>query len=126
MPNSGAMICFKKKNVSTKVIPRRGPLSVTLSLLSSLNHLSSASSTSLLSDFRNLHIIYLFCENALIILLLFFEIIWIIEFTRPNLRHTSAFFPPIFYLSYQFNFFFDAQNFPFVRDCSHVITLPVS
>ena len=32
----------------------------------------------------------------------------------------------IFYLSYHFNFSFDALNVPFICDCSHVITLPVS
>ena len=32
----------------------------------------------------------------------------------------------IFYLLYHFNSSFDAQNLPFIRDCSHVITLPVS
>lgn len=31
-----------------------------------------------------------------------------------------------FFCSYQFYFFFDTQNLPFVCDCSHVITLPVS
>ena len=30
------------------------------------------------------------------------------------------------YLSYHLNFSFDTQNLPFIHDCSHVITLPVS
>jgi len=30
------------------------------------------------------------------------------------------------YLSYHLNFSFETQNFPFIHDCSHVITLPVS
>jgi len=30
--------------------------------------------------------------------------------------------PPIFYLSYYFNFPLDAVNFPFIRDLRHVIT----
>jgi len=39
---------------------------------------------------------------------------------------TQVSFPcSIFYLSNHFNFSFDAQNLPFIRDCSHVITLPV-
>jgi len=36
--------------------------------------------------------------NAIIILVLFFQILWITEFTRPNSRHTSALFFP-FYIS---------------------------
>jgi hypothetical protein len=32
----------------------------------------------------------------------------------------------ISYLSYHSNFYFDAQNLTFIRDYSHVITLPVS
>ena len=41
----------------------------------------------------------------------FFEIIWIVEFTRQNYRHKLvSFFPTIFYFSIRFNFIFDAQN----------------
>jgi len=57
-----------------------------------LNHLSSASSTSLCSGFRNIVGLDPFCSNALIILVLFFQIIWIVEFTTPNSRYMSAFF----------------------------------
>jgi hypothetical protein len=40
---------------------------------------------------------------------------------------TRVSFPcSICYLLYHFNFSFDAQNLPFIHDCSHVITLPVS
>jgi hypothetical protein len=35
--------------------------------------------------------------------------------------HVSFVFS-ILYLSYCFNFAFDAQNLPFIRDCSHLIT----
>jgi len=65
-----------------------------------------------------------FCSNVLFILVLSFQIVWTVEFTRPKSRRTSAFFF-IFFLSYRFNFPFDVQNFPFIRDCSPVITLPV-
>jgi len=43
-----------------------------------LNHLSSASSTSLCSVFRNLISRDPFCSNALIILVLFFQIVWVV------------------------------------------------
>ena len=58
------------------------------------NHLSSTSSMSLHSGFQNLFILDLFCSNALIILVLIFQIVWIIEFTSPNSPHLSAFFFP--------------------------------
>jgi hypothetical protein len=46
-----------------------------------------------------------------------FTNIWIVEFTRPNSRHKSVcFLFSVFCFSYQSNFFFDAQNFFFVRD----------
>jgi hypothetical protein len=70
---------------------RRGPLIGTLSLLCCLNHLSSASLMSLRSGFQNHFILDVLCSNALIILILFLQIFWIVEFTRPNSRHTSAF-----------------------------------
>ena len=53
------------------------------------------------------------------------HIVWIVEFKRSNSRNTSAFFFSILHLSYDFNFSFNAQNLPFIRDCSHVIALPV-
>jgi hypothetical protein len=54
-----------------------------------------------------------FLSNTLIILVLFFQIIWIVEFTRPNPRHKSAFFFSIFCCSYHFKFSFDIHNVPF-------------
>ena len=104
---------------------RRERLTGTLSLV----FLSSISSTSPLSGFQNHFSLNLFCSNTLIILVLFLQIIWIIEFTRPNSQHTQAFlFSPFFYLSYHFNFPLNSQNlFLFVTghrsssiDCSHL------
>ena len=57
-----------------------------------LKTLSSSSMTSLRSGFRNRFILGAFFSIALIILILFFHILWSAEFTRPNSRHTSAFF----------------------------------
>ena len=105
-----------------KVTIRRGLLAGTLSCLSSLNQLSSASLTSLHSGFQNHFILIPFCSNELII----FPIVWIIEFMRPNSWHMSNFFLSTLYLSYHFNFSFNAENLPFVCECSHLITLPVS
>ena len=68
---------------------RRGPLTGTLSFLFCLNHLSSTSSMSLQSGFQNCFILNSFCSNALIIFILFFQIVWITEFTRPNSWHLS-------------------------------------
>jgi hypothetical protein len=62
-----------------------------LSLLSCLNQLSSASSTSLGSSFRNHFILDPLFSKALIILVLFFQIILIVEFTRPNSRQPTSF-----------------------------------
>ena len=62
--------------------------------LSCLNHFKQRLSKSLRSGFRNLFILYPLRSNALIILILFLQIIWIVEFTRPNFRHTSSFFLP--------------------------------
>ena len=79
----------------TKFIIRRVPLTGTfVTPLSCLNHLSSSSSTSLRSCFRNRFILNPFCSNALTNLVMFLQIIWIVEFTRPNSRHTSALFFP--------------------------------
>ena len=63
---------------------------------------------------------------SVIILVLFLQIVWIMQLSRPNLRHTSAFSYSILYLSNRFNFSFDTQDLPFFRGCSHVITLPFS
>ena len=89
---------------------RRRPLTYTLSLIYCLKYLNTASATSLRSGFRIRNILDPFCSNALIILVLSFKIIWFVEFTRPNFRHTSAFiFFLMFYFPDQFNFSFDAQ-----------------
>ena len=65
-----------------------------LSLLSCFNRFNSASSTSLRSGFRNRLIHDHFWSNALIILVMLLQIVWIVEFTRQNSRHTSGLFFP--------------------------------
>jgi hypothetical protein len=92
---------------------RRGLLTGTLSLLSCLNCLSSTWSMPLHSCFWNSCILYLFCSNVLILLVLFFQIIWIIVFTRPNPWHVRFIFS-IFSMSYQFSLSFNVQNLLFV------------
>lgn len=72
---------------------RRGSLTTTLSLLSCLNHLSSAPSTPLCSGCQNYFIPNPFCSDPLIILVVF-RVICIVEFTRPNSHCTSDFFFP--------------------------------
>jgi hypothetical protein len=72
---------------------RTGLLIVTLSPLL-LKPLSSISSMSLHSSFQNNFILDPFHSNTLIIMALFPQIIWIIEFTRPNSWHKLAFFLP--------------------------------
>jgi len=57
---------------------------MTLSLLCCLKHFTSASSISLRSGFRNRYSLEMFCSIALIILILFFQIVWIVYFTKPN------------------------------------------
>jgi hypothetical protein len=64
-----------------------------------------------------------FFSIALITLVLFFKIVWIVEFTRPQFSPDIPFFH--LYFSNLFNFFFDAQK-PFVGERSHRITLLVS
>lgn len=75
------------------------------------------------------------CTNNLLV---FFQIIWIIQCMRQNSQYTSAlsvslclsvslFFPPVLcFKTYHFIFSFSAQNLPFVQPCSHVITQLVS
>jgi len=70
----------------------KGPLTGSLSLLSCFNHLSSVSLTSLRSGFRNGFILEPLCSNALIILVLSFQIFWMVEFIRSNSRHALASF----------------------------------
>ena len=85
-----------------------------MSLLCCLNHLNSASSTSPRSGFRYRFryrfTLNPFCSNALIIFVLFFQIVWFVEFTRPNSRHTSAFL--LTFSIYLITFSFKAKNLP--------------
>ena len=60
-----------------------------------------------------------FRSNARTILIFLLQIIWIVHFTRPNSRQTSAVYFSIFDFSYHLKFSFDAQNLPFFRHCSH-------
>ena len=50
--------------------------------------------TSHLSGFRNRFILYPFLSNALISMVLFSHMLWNVQFTRRNSRHTSASFFP--------------------------------
>ena len=70
---------------------RRGLLVGTLSLLDCWNHLSSTSYMSICSGFWNHFILNLSYSIALIILVQFLPIVWIIEFMSPNSWH--VFFP---------------------------------
>jgi len=70
---------------------RRCQLIGTLSRICDLNDLWNASLTSLRSGFRNRFVLDPFSSNTLIILVLFFQIVWVVEFTIPNSRHTSGF-----------------------------------
>ena len=75
---------------------RRASITGTLSLLCCLSHSSSASSTSLRSCFRHSFILDPFCCFTLIILVEFFQVLWIVEITRRNFGHTSVALPPPF------------------------------
>jgi len=72
-----------------------------------LNRLSSASSTSIHSGFRKRLILYQFCSNALIVLVVFPYLLGrrIYETKFP----TQGFFS-VLYLSHHFKFSFDPQN----------------
>jgi hypothetical protein len=72
----------------------RRPLNGTWSPLCCLDYLSSVSLTSLHSGFQNCFTLNPFCSNTLIIFLIFFQTIWLLEFTIPNSWHTSASFFP--------------------------------
>jgi hypothetical protein len=104
---------------------RWGPLTGKVSLLCCLNHLNSASSTSFRSGFQNRFILDPFRSNALVILVLFFQIVWLQNLGDhiPDTRQLS-FLHFLFVVSLYFSF--DALYLPFIRDCSHVTTLPVS
>lgn len=99
----------------TEIIMRRGSLSTTLSLLSCLNHLSSAPSTPLCSGCQNYFLLNPFCSIPLIILVVFQN--------RLNCRMHKTKFPvhirflfSISCLLCHFNFSFDTQHLPFIRD----------
>jgi hypothetical protein len=87
------------------------------------NDLWNAPFTSLRSGFRNSFVLDQFSSNTLIISVLFSQIVWVVEFTRPISRHRSGFIFSVFYLSYHFKFSFDSQNLSSILDGSHVITL---
>jgi hypothetical protein len=64
---------------------RRRPRTATLSLFCCLNHLSSASPPSLISfSIRSV--------QTLMILFQFLQIVWVVEFTTPNFRHSLPHF----------------------------------
>jgi len=65
-----------------------------LSPVSCLEHLSSAIPKPLRTGSQNRFILGPFCSNALKIFVLFLQMVWIIEFTKPNSQHKSAFFYP--------------------------------
>lgn len=69
---------------------RRGTLNGTFVTSCCLDYLNSFSLPSLHSGFRNCFMLDPFCSNSLIIFLLFYQTIWIAEFTMPNSWHTSA------------------------------------
>jgi hypothetical protein len=56
--------------------------------------LRSADPTALCSGFQNRFILDRICSNTLIISVLFFQIVWIVEFKRPNSRRTSDLYFP--------------------------------
>jgi len=105
---------------------RSEQLTGTLSLLCCYNHLSSASATSLHSGFRNRCIFGPLRSNAILILVLFLQIAWIVEFPWTNFRHASSSFFSIFYFSHHSKFSFEGQNLPSFRHCSNITILPVS
>ena len=57
-----------------------------------------------------------FCSNALIILVLFLHLSWIVEFLRPTFRRASvSLFFLMFYFSIYYKFLFGTQNILFVN-----------
>jgi hypothetical protein len=97
---------FKKNKVDI-----RTPLTSTLSILCCLKHWSSASSTSLLSGFRN-HFLSpsrsVLCTHTISFASVFPKPFWIVEFTWPNSGQTSA-TPPL-----------PHRSRPHVRNCSSI------
>ena len=109
-------INLKVKNWKNKT--RRGPFNGTLSILCCLNTLCSVPLKSFPSDFLNRFILDPFCSNTLIIVVLFFQIVWIDD---TKFLHASAVFS-IFCLLYYYNFSSTLRTFPvFVT----VATLPL-
>jgi hypothetical protein len=96
-----------------------------IELLSCLNHfLIDVTSFRLAKSLYSLSVPFKLHYTTNLVLLV--QIVWIVEFTRPNSRHTSAFFfSSILHFSYLLKCSFGAQNLPFVRDCSHIVTLQV-
>lgn len=86
-------LIFRKKNI----IMGREPLVGVPSLVSCVTHLSSVSSTTLTSRFRNLFILDPFCSSCKNCGFTF-QIAFVAEFTRPNSLNTSRIFS-FFYLS---------------------------
>jgi hypothetical protein len=83
---------LKLKIRKHKIIIRRGSLPGTLvSLICCLNHLNSASSTSLqASDCFSFTLSVPFKHTNSFGYV--FQMVWVVEFTRPNSQHTSALF----------------------------------
>ena len=101
----------------TKFIFTKGPLTGTLSLLCCLNHLNKVSLTSLLSGVRNGFILDPFCSNRANSFGCVFTNILERRIYEPSSRHKlDSFFFSIFCFSCYFNFSFDAQNLPLMRD----------
>jgi hypothetical protein len=103
---------------------KRGPLNRPLSPLCCLDYLNSVSLTSLHLGFRNCFMLDPFCSNALIIFF-FPDHLNCRIYNTKFLTHISFLFS-IFYLSYHFNFSFQAHDLPFIHDGSHLIMLSIS
>jgi len=102
---------------------RRAPLSGILSLISCLNRLRSASWRHFVQPFETLYsrsVLFKHSNNLGCFSIYFHSVIY-----ETKLPTRVSFLFSIFYLSHHFNFSFDAETLPFVRACSHVITLPV-
>jgi hypothetical protein len=110
------------KSRKEKVTERSGLLTGTLSLVSCLNHLSSASRTSLHSDFQNSIILYSFRSNAQKVFILFF-----LSFRLQNLRDQIPNTRHFFFISISLiTFTFSSMIKIFVCDYVNNITLLIS
>jgi len=99
---------------------RKGPLIDSVSLLCYFKPTKQRLiDVTVAQAFRYRFILNPFCSNALIIFVLFFQTVGLVEFTRPNSWHTSAFFFtfPIYLITFPFK----AKNLPYIRDCIHVL-----